>query len=209
MGPEPEISFDPLASIPRALPITPMPGASTTREVGLEWADLDIDSLPTPAPLVLETPSHEEGDALSLVEKASVRPPLLAPPDPRQELRDRFALGDYSGALIVAEALLGEVPDDAQVIEMAEQCRAKLRQMYASRLGSLDQIPVMVVARSELKWLSLDHRAGFVLSLVDGTSTVEDIIDISGMPALEVLRTLFNLVTQKVIEMRPPRRARR
>ena len=54
--------------------------------------------------------------------------------------------------------------------------------------------------------LTLDHRAGFVLSLIDGGSSIEDIIDVSTMPTFEVLRTLYVLLSQNVIALRRPRR---
>jgi hypothetical protein len=160
------------------------------------------DARPTPVPL-----DSDLGDALSLVDKASLRPtPRVPPPDPRRELDDRFALGDFSGALLLAGVLLGETPHDAEVQRVAAECRARLEEMYGSRLGALDRVPVAIVPRADLKWLSLDHRAGFLLSLVDGESSIEEILDVAGMPALEVLRTLYTLVAQRVIEIRPPGR---
>jgi len=89
------------------------------------------------------------------------------------EMRTRFSLGDYSGALEVAELLLEADPSDAEVLDCAEKCRTVLEGMYAARLGSLEQVPAVIVQRTQLRWLSIDHRAGFVLSLIDGSSTVE------------------------------------
>src|SRR5258707_916396 len=83
--------------------------------------------------------------------------------------------------------------DDAAVA-CAENCRNILRQMYAARIGPLDRIPVVMVARDQLRWLSIDHKAGFVLSLIDGVSNLEMIIDVSGMPQLETMRILSELV---------------
>ena len=57
------------------------------------------------------------------------------------------------------------------------------------------------VPPERIRWLSLDHRAGFLLSLVDGTARVEDIVDMSGMAQLEVLRTLVTLLEQGVISV--------
>jgi hypothetical protein len=74
------------------------------------------------------------------------------------------------------------------------------------RLGELTQVPTLTISRSELRWLTLDHRAGFVLSLIDGASSIEDIIDVSTMPTFEVLRTLYVLLSQNVISLRRPRR---
>ncbi len=137
---------------------------------------------------------------------AAVQPPA---PNPRRELEERFSLGDFSGALVIAEALLADQGDDPVVKRITADCRARLSQMYQSRLGSMDQIPSVAVAPSELRWMSLDHRAGFVLSLIDGFSSIEELIDLAGMPALDVLRTLFELQTQRVIELKSRPNARR
>ena len=45
----------------------------------------------------------------------------------------------------------------------------------------------------------LDHRAGFVLSQVDGFLSFEDICDLSGMSRLQTLRTLALLLDREII----------
>lgn len=135
----------------------------------------------------------------------AVAPPQAPPPRkllPAQEMHERFDLGDFTGALSTAETILEVDPDDRDATHVAEVCRAKLRAIYVGRLGSLDQVPVLAVAPTEFRWLNLDHRAGFLLSLIDGISTIEDIVDVSAMPQLEVLRTLYQLSTQQVITLR-------
>lgn len=122
--------------------------------------------------------------------------------DPRSEMRERFALGDYSGALAMAESLLEENATDAEAREYAESCQAVLYEMYAAKIGPLTRVPVVEVARDQLRWLSIDHRAGFMLSLVDGVSSLEMILDVSGMPSQEALRILHELVEQRIISLR-------
>jgi hypothetical protein len=73
--------------------------------------------------------------------------------------------------------------------------------MYLARLGSLKQIIRVAIAREQIRWLSLDHRAGFLLSLIDGTSSIEELLDVSSMPRLEALRILYGLLDQRVIEL--------
>jgi hypothetical protein len=119
--------------------------------------------------------------------------------DPLGEMQERFALGDYSGALVMAESLLDENPTHVEAREYAESCRSVLQQMYTAKIGPLDRVPVVEVAREQLRWLSIDHRAGFVLSLVDGVSSLEMILDVSGMPSLDALRILFELFQQHII----------
>lgn len=121
---------------------------------------------------------------------------------PVVEMKERFSLGDYTGALEVAEDILTTSPDDVDARDCAEQSRAVLVQMYTAKIGPLDKVPQVMVPREQLRWLSLDHRAGFVLSLVDGMSSLEMILDMSGMPALDAMRILFELTQQRIITLR-------
>lgn len=167
--------------------------------------DLSFDAprISDPA-LSLDLPEPESSEALDLVvgrtPASSIAPTEASrAPDPLAELRERYALGDFSGALTIAEGILEDDPDNADVQRYAESCRDVLMQMYAARLGSLDQIPTVSVPQEQLRWLTLDHRAGFLLSHVDGVSSLEEILDISGMPHLEAMRIIYDLLQQRVI----------
>jgi hypothetical protein len=122
--------------------------------------------------------------------------------DPLIDMRERFSLGDYSGALVVAESILEEDPNDAEALKCMESCRRVLEQMYTTRIGSLERVPFVAVPQEQLRWLNIDHRAGFVLSHVDGNCSLEQILDVSGMPTLDTLRILYELLQQRVIAFR-------
>jgi hypothetical protein len=116
-------------------------------------------------------------------------------------MKDRYATGDFTGALIVAESLLEADAGDTDAQRYAQSCRDVLTQMYSARLGALTQRVRVAVPGDQIRWLSLDHRAGFVLSLIDGSSTVEELLDISGMNRLDALRILYTLYDQRVIAL--------
>lgn len=118
-----------------------------------------------------------------------------------QEMQDRYAVGDYTGALVMAESILEGNPDHEDAKRYAQSCREVLTQMYAARIGQIDQIPTVAIPADQITWLSLDHRAGFLLSLVDGVSSIEEILDISGMSRLDALRIMYTLVQQNVITL--------
>ena len=119
--------------------------------------------------------------------------------DPIGEMRERFSLGDYSGALEMSELILGADPANLDAAECGENCRSVLESMYAARLGPLDRVPVVMVPNAQMRWLSMDHRAGFILSLIDGSSTVEMILDVSSMQRLDALRIMLDLAQQKIV----------
>lgn len=155
--------------------------------------DFQIAKAPPPANL----PS-DWGDALSLVDKRS-RPASSPMIDLPTEMADRFALGDFTTALRLAELILGNDGTDEAALATSTASREKLAQLYSSRLGSPSRSPHPNVEGAEVRWLGLDHRAGFLLSLVDGRHSVDELIDVSAMPRIEVLRTLVELLDMKAI----------
>jgi hypothetical protein len=71
--------------------------------------------------------------------------------------------------------------------------------MYRSRLGNLGHTPRVRLRQQEIVWQSLDHREGFILSQIDGRTSFDDVIEISGMDELEATRILARLVEHDVI----------
>ena len=124
--------------------------------------------------------------------------------DALADMKDRYAVGDFTGALVIAESVLETDPEDIEARRYAQSCREVLTQMYAARLGALDQIVSVAIPADQIRWLSLDHRAGFLLSLVDGMSSIEEILDVSGMSRLDALRIMYTLVQQRVIALEAP-----
>jgi hypothetical protein len=132
-----------------------------------------------------------EGDALGLVDRSQ---PSNQDLDLVSDMAERYALGDFTGALRAAELLLGMSPDHPEASRYARSSRERLEQLFSSRLGPLTRVPRVGVPDHEIRWLGLDHRAGFLLSRVDGCHSIEEILDVSGMPRLEALKTLSELV---------------
>lgn len=120
------------------------------------------------------------------------------------EARDRYAMGDFSGALVVVGTLLESDPEHVEAARISSSCRDVLMQMYAARLGPLSQVATVAIPADQIRWLSLDHRAGFLLSLVDGISSIEEILDVSGMSRLDALRIMCTLLEQRVIAIEHP-----
>ena len=72
---------------------------------------------------------------------------------------DRFELGDFTGALALADTLLEVDRADPEARRISETSRVKLRAIFIGRLGDLEQVPVMMIPHAELRWLALDPRA--------------------------------------------------
>ena len=158
----------------------------TRRLSGDAWVvDRDRRSLPptAPPPAMSEPP---KGDELSNE--------LI-----HQEIAECFALGDYARSLSAAELQLGLDPEDESAKQYAESSRAKLETRYVTRIGSLDYVYNLGVPAAKVKWLGLDPQAAFLLSLVDGQTTVDEVLDICQMGRLEALRVFTELLDAKAI----------
>ena len=117
------------------------------------------------------------------------------------ELAELLLAKDHRAALVVAEQILADDADDIRARAGVLRCEHAIEQMYTQRLGSLEHVPRVVVPRDEIPNLALDHRSGFILALVDGTCTLDMILDMASMPRLDVLRVLMELVQQGTIAL--------
>lgn len=193
---------------PRPLQV-PSPGAApkSLSLSGLELADLDNLDSPSAPPHPGTDQRRRDARPPSLELSLDGPPPASAYQEVAStasaiaDMKDRYAMGDFSGALAIAEGILESSPNDPEAPRYAQSCRDVLTQMYSARLGSLEQRVTVAVPSDQIRWLTLDHRAGFLLSLVDGGSTVDQLLDISGMPRLDALRIMYQLLDQRVISL--------
>src|SRR5262245_55560813 len=184
-------------------PVVPAPDIAYKFELDEPGVALDTP----PPPFDADAPEIEISEvpldaALAAALDAENDEPSGSDPErEHREMRDRYATGDYAGALVIAESVLEANPADSDAERVATSCREVLIGMYVARLGSLKRVATLAIPTDEIRWLSLDHRAGFLLSLVDGISSIEEILDISGMSRLDALRIVCVLLDQRVIAL--------
>jgi hypothetical protein len=116
-----------------------------------------------------------------------------------RKIADHFALGNYAAALHAAELQLGLNPDDACADQYATESRARLETRYTTRIGSLEYLFNIAVPLAKVKWLGLDPQAAFLLSLIDGQTTVAEVLELCHMGRLEALRVFTELLEAKAI----------
>jgi hypothetical protein len=185
-------TLPPIAGMAKAPGGTPRPGSSAVPALQHKWVSAHQAPLraDTASPLPMGLPEMD-GGALTLVDRSRPSEPAL---DLMAEVRARYALDDLTGALKMAELLLGADAHNAEAKQFASTCRQRLELLYTSQVGPLDATPRVDVPDTDIRWLGLDHRAGFLLSRVDGFTTLEELLDLSGMPRLEALKTVLSLV---------------
>jgi hypothetical protein len=143
------------------------------------------------------TLATESVDAIGLAERA---PAHLGVPGFREEMREKYALGDFSGALSIAEMLVGRHPGDSEVRWYQNQSQRQLREMLLSKLGE-GSVPVVVTPMQELSWYGLDPASFTLLSEMKEDRTVEAVVKSTVLPELEALRALGELVAQGIVRL--------
>lgn len=192
-------------------------------------AGAQADSVPPKAPSTIPTPSHDAWtvDRIERGGRISTAPPTRAPfssmpaeavdavtlvdrtqpsspgHSMHDEMLERFALSDFTGAHRVAELLLGKDPTDDVAREYVELCRARIVQLHASRVGGADSVPVVVHDASARHWFSSDPRAADVFQRVDGVTSFEQIVRASPMPELDAWKALVELMDAGAIAVLP------
>jgi len=172
-------------------------------------------------------PSSKHSDVRAVVEPATIRPPFdlqrfareqarqtqpppasveraKVTPTPsreatRSELCERFFVGDYATVLKLAEALLAQNEFDEVALDYVDECRRILEKEYAERVGSMRVVPVLLAPLERIRSVAIDHQAGFFLAQVDGSTTLEVLLDILPMPRWEALRLVDRLVREGVL----------
>ncbi|MFC1609353.1 hypothetical protein ACFL6C_00205 [Myxococcota bacterium] len=115
------------------------------------------------------------------------------------KLKDLLDLDDFTGALEAADALLEMDAEHVFALAARKKCRETLQRMYESKIGALTTVPSVKMPPEQVIWLDLDHRSGFILAQVDGVSTYDELVELTGMDRLEALRIMAQLVAKGVI----------
>jgi hypothetical protein len=141
---------------------------------------------------------------------APARPPAPVPQAaPRQELptllqgvEDLLSLGDVTSAMELLRKAEQLAPGDARLASARERCVRQLQASLEAKLGDLKRVPTLKLRMADLMKLSLDPRAGFLLSRIDGSLSFEALFSVSGMSRLDTLRVLARLLDQDIIAIR-------
>ena len=155
-----------------------------------------LESQRSPGPLSIPASSVSRSSPPPLPESTTTD----AQPHATALMLDRLSHGDYSGALLTADAILHRDPSHRDAAQTRAMCRSELRKLYVARLGPLDRVPHVATGAGDLLRLQLDYRAGFVLSRVDGLSTLDEIATLDGGSSFTALRLLSELYLHRVID---------
>jgi hypothetical protein len=123
-----------------------------------------------------------------------------------------FEKGNLESAHDLVKSVLDSSPDSERAQSLLESIEAEQEDDQSAATGEhqavdssqpppLDAVPRSEVDMAEVADRDFDHRFGFILSLIDGTVTVQDICELSSMSRQETLSVLAAMVDQSVISV--------
>jgi hypothetical protein len=206
-------------------PINPMDAAmisAPTRELGLRTArrpssedettgEVDIDRLRVARSAgKLEIPGMDPIDARSaqILEEVDRNAPASETREERTRRRITALLeratewgraSDLDHAVTAVDLALSEDPNSALAQKLIHRNRETIMTAFQGFLGDLQRAPTLARPLHELGSAPISPRAAFLLSRVDGTLSLDEILDVSGMPRLEAYRYLCQLFLRGIL----------
>jgi hypothetical protein len=127
-----------------------------------------------------------------------------APSDEVRQLEQQLVTAlrnrDAAQALTAASVLVYECPDHEVARRIKVRCAQQLRGATRA-MPRPEAIPRMRIPWHELGGRNLAQRAAFLLSCIDGVSTVEQLIDVSAFSPLVAYDILDVLVRDGIVEL--------
>ena len=106
---------------------------------------------------------------------------------------------DYDRAVTAVDLALSEDPNSALAQKLIHRNREAIMNAFQAFLGDLQRAPSLARPLHELGSAPISPRAAFLLSRVDGTLSLDEILDVSGMPRMEAYRYLCQLFLRGIL----------
>jgi Domain of unknown function (DUF4388) len=117
-----------------------------------------------------------------------------------QEARAASSQGNWVEAMHILEGLASAHPDRKEIgDELAAVVAGFTGAVYETNFSSND-VPVVAIGSDAMARLKLSPEDGFILSRIDGRLTVAEILRISPLKEVDLLRALRRLFEAKVID---------
>lgn len=120
----------------------------------------------------------------------------------RAALNDNRA-GPASLAAELALQLAERAPPPG-VDDLVEPSMALFERAFRAFMGNPHACPIRAIPTESISDHGLDQRAAFLMSRMDGMTSMADLIDSSGMPRFDAVRVMASLRRAKAIDVLPP-----
>ena len=122
-----------------------------------------------------------------------------------EECRAALSEGRADRAALAAEMALqlGEQAHSSEVDGIVESTRPLFERAFSACIGDMNSTPIRAVSSEALDAHGFDHRAAFLMSCMDGTLSVDDLLDVAGMPRFDALRLIAALRRAQAVDVVP------
>ena len=114
-----------------------------------------------------------------------------------------FRKGELQDSLELFETLASENPERMEIQGYFELVRSHLYKYYHERIADPSRVLKVKIAAEEMMRFNLPANAGFVLSMVDGRTSVNEILALSGMDPFDAVRVVGKLLEAGIVEVSP------
>ena len=147
---------------------------------------------PRVPPETLQEMEAVDGDSSGLVAIAEAWAEVYA------QMKRAFFVRDYGRAVDLGERFVARHPEHADAKLFVIECRTLLEHQLSNQLP----LERAVILRTPLEKLAgLDARTAFLLSQVDGRTTIDDLADLAPMPRSEALRIIAVAIEEGVLDV--------
>ena len=118
-----------------------------------------------------------------------------------ERARNAADSGDFEVAAAEIDAALAyaDLLNDDDAFAIVRNASATIDFVLESRLGGLAAKPRITREELDLHVARLSSEQAFLLSRIDGTSSVEEVLDLTPLPRHRTLLLLVRLLRQKII----------
>lgn len=153
--------------------------------------------------LFLDPENTEARDYLQTLEEDGATPGAAprgaGPGDLVEDALRLMHEGHLEAALELLETVTRREQGRLDVQGYVDLVRSKLLSRYRERVGGMGAVPALQLSDRELLRFNLPATAGFLLSLVDGSTSVDQLVSLSGLDPFDTLRTLSGLLEAGIL----------
>lgn len=121
----------------------------------------------------------------------------------RALMRAAYDAADWDQALALGHHLLSRDAYDGEARACVEACAAHLLTDFTARLGRRERVLRRLAADDWLEGVVIDQRAARLLEEIDGRRSIDDVMARSGLPPLEAMGLLLDMIAEGVLEAAP------
>jgi hypothetical protein len=170
-----------------------------------EWDQIDTRRVLAGAVERTADEAGQDAQAAADTRKPPIQKLLAAARGLVDECQAALTEGRAGGAALAAEMALQlrEQARSPKIDDIVDSTRPLLERAFCACIGDMNCAPIRAIPAEELAAHGLDHRAAFLMSRMDGTLTVGDLLDIAGMPRFDALRLMAALRRAQAVDLVP------